>query len=137
MQEKHKCIQRIDQDSKKTHGWYVRVNFKGKMVRKLFSDKKSGGRKLALELAIAWRNNTEKKLGKIRTDKHLSTVAKTPTGVVGVRLNKKLNRYEANWVTPEGKQGSTSVAIKKHGKDAAFQRACAIRLEKEKLRLEG
>jgi AP2 domain-containing protein len=137
MLEKHKCIQRIDQDSKRTHGWYVRVKFQGKMETKLFSDKKYGGRQSGLELAIAWRNSTEKKLGKIRTDKHFLTVINSKTGVIGVRQNKKCNRYEVSWVTPEGKQGKTSVSIGKHGKKEAFIKACSIRQEKERLRLEG
>ncbi len=30
MFEKHKDIARIDQETKRTHGWYVRVRFLGK-----------------------------------------------------------------------------------------------------------
>ncbi|MEN8142257.1 MAG: hypothetical protein ABFQ82_01510 [Thermodesulfobacteriota bacterium] len=41
--EKHKDVARIDQESKRTHGWYVRVRFKGKTHSKFFSDKKTGG----------------------------------------------------------------------------------------------
>ena len=86
--------------------------------------------------AISWRDKTEKKLGKVRTNKHMVTVSNSGTGVVGVRLNDKLNRYEVSWVTHQGKQGKTSVSISKHGKKAAFARACSIRTEKEKARLE-
>jgi hypothetical protein len=53
-----------------------------------------------------------------------------------VRLNEKLNRYEVSWVTHQGKQGKTSVSIKKHGKKLAFTKACDIRLGKERARLE-
>jgi hypothetical protein len=74
-------------------------------------------------------------LGKTRTDKHLVTVSNSSTGVVGVRFNTKLNRYEVSWVTKEGKQGKTTVSINKHGKKKAFSRACSIRKEKEKARL--
>ncbi|MCK5139271.1 MAG: AP2 domain-containing protein, partial [Thermodesulfovibrionia bacterium] len=38
--------------------------------------------------------------------------------------NVKLNRLEISWVTASGKQGKTSVSIKKHGKDKAFEMAC-------------
>jgi hypothetical protein len=55
--------------------------------------------------------------------------------VVGVRLNEDFNRYEVSWVTTEGKQGKTSISIRKHGKEGAFIRACTIRQEKEKARL--
>lgn len=135
MLKRQKDIARIDQESKRTHGWYVRVRFQGKTYSKFFSDKKCGGRYSSLLSAIAWRDTTEKKLGKIRTNKHLVTVSNSDTGVVGVRLNDKFNRYEVSWVTIEGKQGKTSVSIRKHGKEGAFIKACAIRQEKERTRL--
>ncbi len=133
--EKHKDIARIDQESKRTHGWYVRVRFKGETYSKFFSDKKCGGRYSSLLSAISWRDKTEKKLGKVRTNKHIVTVSNSITGVVGVRLNDKLNRYEVSWVTEHGKQGKTSVSIRKHGKREAFKRACSIRQTKESARL--
>jgi len=134
--EKHKDIARIDQESKRTHGWYVRVRFLGKTHSKFFSDKKCGGRYSSLLSAISWRDKVEKKLGKIRTNKHMVTVSNSTTGVVGVRLNENLNRYEVSWVTHQGKQGKTSVSIRKHGKKGAFKKACTIREEKERARLE-
>jgi hypothetical protein len=133
--EKHKDIARIDQESKRTHGWYVRVRFLGKTHSKFFSDKKCGGRYSSLLSAISWRDKTEGKLGKIRTNKHMVTVSNSGTGVVGVRLNEKLNRYEVSWVTDSGKQGKTSVSIAKHGKKSAFNKACSIRKQKESERL--
>ncbi len=133
--EKHKDIARIDQESKRTHGWYVRVRFLGKTHSKFFSDKKCGGRYSSLLSAISWRDKTEKKLGKVRTNKHMVTVSNSGTGVVGVRLNAKLNRYEVSWVTDNGKQGKTSVSITKHGKKEAFSKACQIRKKKESERL--
>jgi len=135
--EKHKDIARIDQQEKRTHGWYVRVRFMGKTHSKFFSDRKNGGRYSSLLSALAWRDEMEVKLGKQRTDKHIVTVSNTKTGVVGVRLNEKLNRYEVSWVNSQGKQGKTSVSIVKHGKEKAFEIACAIRREKERERLGG
>ena len=133
--EKHKDIARIDQESKRTHGWYVRVRFTGRTHSKFFSDRKCGGRYSSLLSAISWRDQTERKLGKVRTNKHMVTVSNSGTGVVGVRLNDKLNRYEVSWVTPQGKQGKTSVSIRKHGKKAAFDRAYTIRRKHETTRL--
>ena len=135
--EKHKDICRIDQESKRTHGWYVRVRFKGKVRSKFFSDKKCGGKNSSLLSAITWRDDTEKKLGKPRTERHVVTVAHNSTGVVGVRLNEKLGRYEVSWVNREGRQGKTSVSINKHGKQKAFARACEIRKQKEIERLSA
>ena len=132
---KHKDIARIDQPSKKTYGWYVRVRFHGKTHSKFFSDKKCGGRSSALLAAIAWRDDTERKIGKPRTDRNVVTVSNTSTGVVGVRLNEKLGRYEVSWVNLDGSQGKTSVSVRKHGKKKAFKMACEIRIRKEAERL--
>ena len=133
--EKHKDVARIDQESKRTHGWYVRVRFLGKTHSKFFSDKKNGGRYSSLLSALAWRDKKEIELGKQRTDRHIVTVSNTKSGVVGVRLNDKLGRYEVSWVNRDGKQGKTSVSIAKHGKKKAFERACEIRKNKEAIRL--
>ncbi len=133
--EKHKDIARIDQEEKRTHGWYVRVRYYGKTYSKFFSDRKCGGRYSSLLSALAWRDKTEADLGKVRTDKHIVTVSNSKTGVVGVRLNSKLNRYEVSWVTIEGKQGKTSVSIRRHGQKKAFEKACQIRKVKEAERL--
>lgn len=137
LKERHKDIARIDQEIKRTHGWYVRVRFRGKTHAKFFSDRKCGGKNSSLLSAISWRDKTEKKLGKVRTNKHVVTVSSSGTGVVGVRLNEKLNRYEVSWVTPVGKQGKTSVSITRHGKKVAFEKACSIRKEKEQERLQA
>ena len=56
-------------DYQNTHGWYVRVHFKGKTHGKLFSDGVYGGRGIALAAAIGWRNGKEIELGKNRTDR--------------------------------------------------------------------
>ena len=133
--DKHKDIARIDQPSKRTHGWYVRVSWKGKTHSKFFSDKKNGGNRASLLAALAWRDNTRTKIGKPHSSKYIVSVGRTNTGVLGVRLNEKLNRYEVSWVTPEGKQSKTSVSIRKHGKEAAFKKACEIRQIKESERL--
>lgn len=135
MNTKHKDIARIDQETKRTHGWYVRVSFHGKINSKFFSDKKCGGKNSSLLSAIAWRDNTEKALGKPRTDKHFVSVSNNSTGVVGVRLNEKLNRYELSWICPDGRQGKTTVSIRKWGKKKAFEMACEIREQKEAERL--
>lgn len=133
---KHKDIARIDQESKRTYGWYVRVRYKGRQHSKFFADKMNGGKNSALLAAISWRDKTRRKLGKPQTDRHVVTVASNLTGVVGVRLNEKLHRYEVSWVTQDGRQGKTSVSLIKHGKQVAFKRACKIREQKEAERLE-
>lgn len=132
---KQKDIARIDQESKRSHGWYVRVRFRGKIYSKFFSDKKNGGRNSALLAAIAWRDSTRHKIGKPQSDRHIVTQSSTSSGVVGVRLNEKVNCYFISWVTVDGRQGKTSVSIRKHGKAGAFKKACKIRQQKEAERL--
>ena len=137
LKAKHKDISRIDQESKRTHGWYVRVRYFGQTHSKFFSDGKCGGKYSSLLAAITWRDEVEARIGKQRTDRHIVTVSNTQTGVVGVRLNDVLNRYEVSWVKPDGKQGKTSVSIRKHGRKAAFAKACEIRKQKEAERLSS
>jgi hypothetical protein len=132
---KHKDISRIDQESKRTHGWYVRVCFQGKEHSKFFSDKKNGGKVSALLASITWRDNTRDKIGKPQTDRYITTIARNNTGIVGVYLDEKLNRYEVSWVKLNGRKGGTSVSIKKHGKAAALKLAIQKREEKNNERL--
>lgn len=135
--KKYKDIARIDQEDKRTYGWYVRVRFQGETHCKFFSDQKSGGRQVALLAAISWRNAKERELGKPRTDRQIVTVTAGNTGVVGVIFESTRDRYIATWVTPDGKQGQTSVSIKKHGREKAFELAKQIRAEKEKIRFSA
>ncbi len=52
-----KGISRIDQDERRTHGWYVRVRLRsGRYASKLFSDKMHGSKKKSLEAAAAYRD---------------------------------------------------------------------------------
>ena len=133
--KKHKSIKRHDQESKRTHGWYVRVNYCGGIHSKFFSDKKNGGREASLEAAIDWRNHIESRIGKPRTDKKVNRFSRTKTRVTGVFFDEHRNHYHIRWAKPDGKQGGTSVSIRKYGKKAAFEKACKIRAEKEAERI--
>ena len=134
---KHKDIARIDQESKRTHGWYVRVCFQGKTYSKFFSDKKNGGKNSALLAAITWRDNTRNKIGKPQSNRNIVSVANNNTGIVGVFLDGKHNRYNVSWVKPDGRQGKTSVSINKHGKAAALKLAIQKREEENQKRLNA
>lgn len=129
--EKHRGISRLDQESKRTHGWYSRVTHERRTIAKFFSDKKHGGRYSSLILALEWRDQTTILLGKSLNTTGLSRVRSTPTGVVGVRLDETRQCYRVTWVK-DGKQGKTTVSILKHGKVKAFEIACRIRQEKIK-----
>ncbi|HLF28140.1 MAG TPA: AP2 domain-containing protein [Anaerolineae bacterium] len=139
---KHKSISRMDHSQKNTHGWYVRVAFKGKIHSHFFSDASHRGKRLALKAALAWRDDTERALGKPRTER--SVVAASPrnrTGVIGVRRTTKARTrdgrkvspvYEVTWRPASGLLHRTTFSIRKYGKEEAFRRACAFRKEKER-----
>lgn len=127
-------ISRIDQEGKKTHGWYVRIFHKAKAHLKFFSDLSLGGRAASLTAALDWRDKKENELGRPRTDRYVVTKARTNTGIVGVSLNRH-NRYEVTWVTPAGKQGKTSYSATKHGQAKALAMAMEKRAQKEAERL--
>gem|GEM_PF-6789720 len=117
-------------------GGMFEFGFRGKLIQSFSLTKSVTVVTYSLLSGVAWRDTTEERLGKIRTNKHLVTVSNSGTGVVGVRLNDKYNRYEVSWVTTAGRQGKTSVSVRKHGKEGAFIKVCATRQEKENARLD-
>lgn len=133
---RHKNITRIDHPTKRTHGYFVRIQWKGERRMKFFSDGVYGDRLSALDAALAWRNATESELGKPRTDRVVVGTVRSSTGVPGVRLRKEGNTsyYEATWVTTVGKQGRTRYSIEKHGAKKALQLARKARQLREKER---
>ncbi|HEY0005444.1 MAG TPA: hypothetical protein VGB17_11595 [Pyrinomonadaceae bacterium] len=140
----HKGICRIDQPLRKTHGWYARVRFNGASRSKFFSDETHGGKEKALERAVEYRNETERELGKPRTDRLV--IARNPrnsSGFMGVqRKTKRIktaqgvrvtrNVYEITWSPEPGRLKRAWVSIDEYGEEAALRRACAIRRQKER-----
>jgi hypothetical protein len=138
----YKSISRIDDTKKKTHGWYVRVFFKGKMYTKFFSDARYGAAELGLEEAIQYRDELEQKLGKPRSERTVVKLSpRNQSGVIGVRRRIKSSGkkgrkegyevYEVTWSPEPGKMRRTSVSIEKYGEEGAFRIACEIRKQKE------
>ena len=139
-----KGISRIDQESRNTFGWYVRVMFNGKQVSKFFSDKVYGGRKEALEAAVEYRDEAEKKLGRPRTDRQvIARQTRNTSGIVGVQLRTKSVRtktgervvnkyYVVTWNPEPGRVQTIFVPVEKYGERGALLKACSIRREKEK-----
>lgn len=140
----YKSISRIDQPSKHTHGWYVRVVFKGQMHAKFFSDSAYGNKRAALSQAVTFRNQKEKELGKPRTNRTVvGKNARTQTGVSGVHRVVKTSRakdgevrsstvYEVTWSPEPNVLRRTSVSIDKYGEDEAFRRAVKLRQARER-----
>lgn len=62
-----KGISRIDQESTRTHGWYVRIYENGKVVQaRLFSDRKHGGPGPALRAAFDFHESAQASLNQQR-----------------------------------------------------------------------
>ena len=140
----YRGISRIDQPSRNTFGWYVRVMFNGVTRCKFFSDKVSGSKGKALEAAIKYRDKAEKELGKPRTDRQVSSGrGRNETGVTGVNIKKQVVKsekgervinkyYVVTWHPWPGKTCAKMVSIEKYGERGALLRACRIRREKER-----
>lgn len=138
-----KGICRIDQDSRNTYGWYLRVRRGGLIYAKFFSDKKFQGKTKAFECCKAFRDELEHELGLPRTERYVVTCSpQNKTGMIGVQRKVKRHRlsngeysawnvYEITYNPVPGKTKKTSVSIDRHGEKEAFLKACLIRLEKE------
>lgn len=140
---RYKSITRIDHPAKHTHGWMVRVRFAGQTMNKFFSDKPHGGKRAALKVAIAFRDEAEQQLGKPRTERVVvARSTRSNTGVQGVHRVIKTEYtasgtisirpvYEVTWSPEPNVLRRTSVAINKYGEEEAFRRAVELRRKKE------
>lgn len=126
-----KSISRID--ARRAKGWYVRVAASGKVHGKFFSDSKFKGKKTAaLNAAIKWRDDMEKKLGKPRTDRTI--VMRGGKRPRGVRKTMKAGRpvYEVTWSPKPGKISRTTFSITLYGAKGARDLAEKLREDMEK-----
>jgi hypothetical protein len=132
---RHKNITRIDHPPKRTHGYFVRVRWKGQNRSRFFSDKKHGDRLAALTAAIEWRDATEQELGKPRTDRLvIGQPRSSNTGVVGVRRRTEghTEYMEATWVNERGTLSRTRFSIARYGVKGALRRAQKAREQHER-----
>jgi hypothetical protein len=144
---KYKGITRVDRNAgyhddgrriKATHGYFVRVTWKGQTYRKFFSDAVHGDRLGALEAAKDWRISKEREIGKPRSERQVIGIPHTTTGIVGIRKIVSgpwgHEAYEANWVNPDGSIGRTSYSIVKNGDREALKLALEARKRGEDAR---
>ena len=130
-----KGISRVDYVKRNSYGWYARVRYKGENFAKFFSDSTHGGSEAALTAAVYWRDETERNIGKPRTDRVINAaIVKSNTGVLGVQFVNvgPQGAFEATWSPIPGKVSRTKVSIAKYGEYEAFERACRIRRAYEK-----
>jgi hypothetical protein len=131
MKNKEKGISRIDK--KGVHGYQVIVCLKGKKYSKLFSDSKWNGPEKARDEAISWRDEKEKEIGKTRSNKYVSGLQDTNTGVYGIKeLTKKHTNKQGRFIEEHVLQVTiknikTTVSIRRYG----FEKAMEIAMRKK------
>jgi hypothetical protein len=131
---RHKGVTRIDRDAGRqsdgrritaTHGYMVRVFWRKQRHQAFFSDLKYGDRLAALDAAVAWRDRTEARLGKPRSDRTVIGYANSNTGELGIsrRIVRGHAVFEVAWRDPSGKPRRTKYSIDKNGEKRALQKA--------------
>jgi hypothetical protein len=96
-QKREKGIYRRD-DKKVGQGYQALILYKGQREAKYFSDSRWGGMTQARQAAINWRNEREKSLGILRTNRRLVTqTSRSSTGIVGISRAK--NGYKVSLQT--------------------------------------
>jgi hypothetical protein len=136
-------ICRIDQPSHRTHGFFVRVARKGRIHSAFFSDKKHGGRELALAAARAHYLKLRSKLGMPRRVSRRWNAEvvrrKGRSGIHGVRrviirgqAGRLLKCWMASWSPEVGVVRKQQFSIRKFGEEKA--KRLAIRARRAGLR---
>lgn len=137
----HYGICRIDNDTNRTHGWLVTIQRRGKIYRKLFSDKKCGGRKAAFAAAKCHRDHLTARNRPMSLKAYVEIQrANNTSGVPGVcryvaSETKMLPPDEqrwywvASWPRPDGSRGRAKFSVNKNGERRAYRMAVAARKE--------
>ena len=108
-----KGISRIDRDENSTYGWFVRIYRDNKIISKFFSDKKHGGRDIALAMAKQWRNEMYQEHPREDVPFFTEPLPTNTTGVHGVTSShdfwgtgsnrRKMPYYSVFWAERRGK----------------------------------
>jgi hypothetical protein len=139
-----KNVKRID--TGRTHGWQVCIQRDGEETTKLFSDKKYGGRDVALNKAKAHRdallvkmpNLPEGPNAQLHTDRARQKAWQklTKTGVKGISLNWVpvsdgfIPQACAMWGDPKsGQRKRRARSVREHGLDHALEVCCKLLYE--------
>lgn len=130
-------VSRIDQPSRRTHGFFMRLQRRGKTHSAFFADKKYGGRTRALAAAQALRRKLAAVLG---TAAPMSRRAwaelrrrTNPTGIVGVQrtVNRRFKPPRIYWLATWSPEPYVSrrrqFSARKFGETGARQRAIRAR----------
>jgi hypothetical protein len=133
-------ITRLDQVSVATHGWQVRIQWKGVRFGRFFSDAAWGGREAALLCAERYRDRLLARLERRQagssasTRSHTAPASRNRSGMVGVarivqRSAAGVEYYfwQASWTAPDGTRETMRFSVQKHGEELALTLACEAR----------
>lgn len=133
-------ITRLDQISAATHGWQVRLQWKGVRFGRFFSDSTWGGRELALVCAERYRDRLLARLERRRATatasprSHTAPASRNRSGIVGVSrivqrsaAGVEYHFWQASWTSPEGSRKTVRFSVLRHGEDLARDLACEAR----------
>ena len=127
-------ISRIDQPSRRTYGFFVRLARKGKIYNAFFADQTHGGKRKALEAARLHYQKLLRQHGRIsRKDWAQVVRRKGRSGIVGVRRlavktgKKKAWAWVAAWSPRRGEVKRRMFSEKKFGARRAKELAIKAR----------
>lgn len=126
-------ICRVDHLPKNTHGFYVRVQRRGVMHAKFFSDVASGGKRKALKLAKEHEAELIARLDADTRPRRIKPGVRNTSGIVGVsrttmQSGAQLAEYwQANWKGVDGVRRGVKFSIATYGEDEAFRLAVKAR----------
>ena len=125
-------IRRIDDDTRRTYAWLVRVQRKNNIAFKMFSDSIFGGKDKALSAAIQYRNALIVAASPAAHNLWHRTIVRrnNTSGIPGVGLYKRANgseRWVAYWEDENGIRRSRSFSVNIHGKRKAKELAVTER----------
>jgi len=135
----HRNIQRIDNESNRTHAWLVVVQRRGKIYSKMFSDGRHGGKRKALQAAVAYRDKLIQRHPPLSKKAFVSILKKNNrSGVPGVCRIESITPlrdgsescrvyWVASWAISYKRNRQIKYSVDRYGEEGAFKRACATR----------
>lgn len=151
-------IQRVDDDSRRTHAWIARVQRNNRIVAKMFSDCVYGGKSKAKKAATDYRKKLLSEVPLVEHQIWRRNILRrnNSSGIPGVgryervanpRTGRKEAFWLASWIDEHGASRKRKFSVMCHGEDQAkqfaieernrqLQRVCQINAEKTRQMLE-
>ena len=148
MAARYRNIHRIDEETNRTHCWFVTVQRRGKKYTKRFTDGVYGGKRKALQKAKVWRDEMTARHPPMTKKQYVSIKRKNNrSGVPGVCRYARVSvlstgevserwYWVASWAVAYKRTRQVKFSIDKYGEEGAFKKACALRRQKVR-QIEG